>query len=91
MFRTIAIAVFGVIISTAALADDDWEYGHHHRHHRHHHHHRHQMYDPFYRAYMPPPVASYYITPNQYYVPRPVPYFNQYGYQPGRCEDREDW
>lgn len=92
MFRKLAIAVIGIFIATAAFADDDWEHRHHHRHHHHHPHHRHQGYDPFYRPYIPAPLAGYYLAPNQYYQPRPMPYFNQYHYyQPRRCEDREDW
>lgn len=92
MFRKIAITFIGIFISTAAFAHDDWQHRHHHRHHHdHRHHYRQQGYDPFYRAYMPAPVAGYYMTPNQYYVPHSIAYFEQYRDQPRRCEEREDW
>lgn len=88
MFRTIAIMVISVFFSTTAYAHDHWQHRHHHRHH--HHHHRHYEYPPYYRAYMPP-MAGYYMAPNRYYAPQPMPFFDNDRYEPRHEHHRREW
>jgi hypothetical protein len=88
MFRTIVLVVISVFISTVAYAHDDWEHRHHHRHR--HQNHRYSANDPFYRSYMPP-MRDYYRAPNQYYAPRPMPYFDNDRYEPRYGHHGRDW
>ena len=74
------LIVIGLLLSTAAWADDDWgEHRHgHHDHGRHHGHHYGYGYDyyPSYReeiVYVPQPIVEYVPVQPHYYAPPPPP------------------
>jgi hypothetical protein len=75
MFSILKIIILGLIFSSAAWADDDWNrhrHGHHHGHH-------HREHYPYYRrdiVYLPaPPVVEYVPVAPRYYAPPPVSYY----------------
>lgn len=91
MFRFLGILAIGILVSGAAFADgNDWGYrSPHHRH-------RFEQYgyNPYYRAYTPPPVVGYYQAPAEYYGLPPVRGFvYQQQIQTPRCDrnNRRGW
>lgn len=79
MFRMTKIMLIGLLFSSVALADDDWD---EHRHHRHHHHGHGREYYPAYsveRVYVPERVVEYVPIQQRYYAPPPPPPPVRYG------------
>ncbi|MCQ8119768.1 hypothetical protein NP589_20285, partial [Methylomonas sp. WSC-7] len=61
MFRMTKIMLIGLLVSSVALADDDWGEHRHHRHHHHGHGYGREYYPayPVERVYVPERVVEY--------------------------------